>query len=172
MLAAFIIKGIQPGPNMIASHPDLFWGLVASMWVGNVFLLVLNVPLVRYWLSVFKIPYSVLFPSILFFCCIGTYSVNNSLEDIFITAGFGFVGYMMMRLELDAAPLMLGFILGPMLEENFRRALLLSRGTFSMFFTRPISGSLLALIGIFVTWQVVAFFLQARKRNALRQPAA
>ena len=80
MLAAFVIKGIQPGPNMIASHPDLFWGLVASMWVGNVFLLVLNVPLVRYWLSVFKIPYSVLFPSILFFCCIGTYSVNNSLE--------------------------------------------------------------------------------------------
>ncbi|NDZ14999.1 hypothetical protein C7T35_18550 [Variovorax sp. WS11] len=170
MLAAFVIKGIQPGPNMIASHPDLFWGLVASMWVGNVFLLVLNVPLVRYWLSVFKIPYSVLFPSILFFCCIGTYSVNNNLEDVFITAGFGFIGYMFMRLELDAAPLMLGFILGPMLEENFRRALLLSRGSFTMFFTRPISGTLLALIGVFVTWQVLAFFLQARKRSALQQP--
>ncbi|MBT2320855.1 tripartite tricarboxylate transporter permease [Variovorax paradoxus] len=172
MLAAFIIKGIQPGPNMIASHPELFWGLVASMWVGNCFLITLNVPLVRYWLSVFKIPYSVLFPSILFFCCIGTYSVNNSLEDIFITAGFGFIGYLFMRLELDAAPLMLGFILGPMLEENFRRSLLLSRGSFTMFFTRPISGSLLALIGVFITWQAVAFVFQARKRNPLQRQAA
>ncbi|REM39626.1 tripartite tricarboxylate transporter permease, partial [Mycobacterium tuberculosis] len=132
-----------------------FWGLVASMWIGNVFLLVLNVPLVRYWLSVFKIPYAVLFPSILFFCCIGTYSVNNNLEDVFITAAFGFMGYMFMRLELDAAPLMLGFILGPMLEENFRRAMLLSRGSFGTFVTRPISGTLLSLIAVFVVWQVV-----------------
>src|SRR5205814_3246191 len=170
MMAAFIIKGIQPGPNMIAGHPDLFWGLVASMWVGNCFLLILNVPLVRYWLSVFKIPYSVLFPSILFFCCIGTYSVNNSLDDIFITATFGFIGYIFLRLELDPAPLMLGFILGPMLEENFRRALLLSRGSFTSFLTRPISGTLLGLIAIFIVWQVAAFFLQARKTTA-QQPA-
>src|SRR5438067_1596673 len=97
MMAAFIIKGIQPGPNMIAGHPDLFWGLVASMWVGNCFLITLNVPLVRYWLSVFKIPYSVLFPSILFFCCIGTYSVNNNLQDVLITAGFGLMGYLLLR---------------------------------------------------------------------------
>jgi len=166
MMAAFIIKGIQPGPNMISGHPDLFWGLVASMWVGNCFLIILNVPLVRYWLSVFKIPYNVLFPSILFFCCIGTYSVNNNLDDIFITAAFGLLGYIVMRLELDAAPLMLGFILGPMLEENFRRAMLLSRGSFMAFMTRPISGSLLSLIGIFVAWQVVSFFLQARKTAA------
>src|SRR5205085_990380 len=89
MMAAFIIKGIQPGPNMIAGHPDLFWGLVASMWIGNCFLLILNVPMVRYWLSVFKIPYGVLFPSILFFCCIGTFSVNNNLSDIYTTATFG-----------------------------------------------------------------------------------
>ena len=171
MMAAFIIKGIQPGPNMIAGHPDLFWGLVASMWVGNCFLLILNVPLVRYWLSVFKIPYSVLFPSILFFCCIGTYSVNNSLDDIFITAVFGFIGYIFMRLDLDAAPLMLGFILGPMLEENFRRALLLSRGNFTSFLTRPISGTLLAFIGVFILWQITAFFLQARKTTAQQQPA-
>jgi TctA family transporter len=172
MLAAFIIKGIQPGPNMIASHPELFWGLVASMWIGNVFLLVLNVPLVRYWLSVFKIPYSVLFPSILFFCCIGTYSVNNNLNDIFITAIFGFVGYMFLRLGLDAAPLMLGFILGPMLEENFRRALLLSRGTFATFVTRPISATLLGLIAIIIVWQVAAFFLQPRKTAAPPRQAA
>ena len=172
MMAAFMIKGIQPGPNMIAGHPDLFWGLVASMWVGNCFLLILNVPLVRYWLSVFKIPYAVLFPSILFFCCIGTYSINNSLDDIFITATFGFIGYMFLRLGLDAAPLMLGFILGPMLEENMRRALLLSRGDFSTFVTRPISGTLLGLIGIFIAWQVGSFFLQARKTTIHQQQPA
>jgi putative tricarboxylic transport membrane protein len=166
MMAAFIIKGIQPGPNMIAGHPDLFWGLVASMWVGNVFLVVLNVPLVRYWLSVFKIPYVVLFPCILFFCCIGTYSVNNNVDDIFITAAFGLMGYLMLRLELDPSPLMLGFILGPMLEENFRRALLLSRGSFTTFVTRPIAGTLLGLIAIFITWQLVAFILQTRSRRA------
>jgi len=166
MLAAFIIKGIQPGPNMIGSHPELFWGLVASMWIGNCFLLILNVPMVRYWLSVFKIPYNVLFPAILFFCCIGTYSVNNNLEDVLITAGFGLLGYVFTRLELDPAPLILGFILGPMLEENFRRALLLSRGSFATFVTRPISGTLFALIGIFVLWQIVAFFLDARKAKA------
>ncbi|MEJ8853464.1 tripartite tricarboxylate transporter permease [Variovorax robiniae] len=165
MLAAFIIKGIQPGPNMIAAHPELFWGLVASMWMGNVFLLVLNVPLVRYWLSVFKIPYAVLFPCILFFCCIGTYSVNNSMEDLYITAAFGLMGYMFMRLELDPSPLMLGFILGPMLEENFRRAMLLSRGSFATFVQRPISGTLMALIAVFVVWQLVAFVLQVRKKK-------
>ena len=163
MLAAFIVKGVQPGPNMIATHPDLFWGLVASMWVGNCFLVVLNVPLVRYWLSVFKIPFAVLFPSILFFCCIGTYSINNNLNDIYITASFGLMGYMFMRLGLEAAPLMLGFILGPMLEEYFRRQMLLSRGDLTSFLTRPISGSLLGLIAIFIAWQVLAFTLRARK---------
>ncbi len=163
MMAAFIVKGVQPGPNMIANHPDLFWGLVASMWVGNCFLVILNVPLVRYWLSVFKIPFSVLFPAILFFCCIGTYSINNNLDDVYITATFGFIGYMFMRLGLEAAPLMLGFILGPMLEEYFRRQLLISRGDFGSFFTRPISGSLLALIAVFMLWQIFTFVRQAKK---------
>ncbi len=166
MMAAFIIKGIQPGPNMIAGHPDLFWGLVASMWIGNCFLLFLNVPMVRYWLSVFKIPYNVLFPSILFFICIGTFSINNSLDDIYITVVFGAIGYLFSRLDLDPPPLMLGFILGPMLEENFRRALLLSRGSFSTFFTRPISGTLMGLIGVFILWQMIVFFLNARRRPA------
>jgi TctA family transporter len=170
MMAAFIIKGIQPGPNMIAGHPDLFWGLVASMWVGNVFLVILNVPLVRYWLSVFKIPYNVLFPCILFFVCIGTYSVNNSLEDVLVTAGFGLAGYIFLRLDLDPPPLMLGFILGPMLEENFRRALLLSRGSFTTFVTRPIAGTLLGLIALFVIWNIVAFFLRSRKLDLPKAP--
>src|SRR4051812_12947520 len=164
MMAAFIIKGIQPGPNMIAKHPDIFWGLVASMWIGNCFLLLLNVPLVRFWLSVFKIPYNVLFPSILFFCCIGTYSVNNNLDDIFATAAFGFFGYLLMRLDLEPAPLMLGFILGPMLEENFRRAMILSRGSFSIFVTHPISATLLGLIAVLIAGQV---FFGWRAKRAL-----
>ena len=163
MLAAFIVKGIQPGPNMIASHPDIFWGLVASMWIGNCFLVILNVPLVRYWLSVFKIPYTVLFPAILFFCCIGTYSINNNLNDIFITALFGLMGYMFLRLKMEPAPLMLGFILGPMMEENFRRAMLLSRGSFSPFVTRPISATLLAMIAAVLIWQLTSFVLKTRK---------
>jgi TctA family transporter len=150
---------------MIAGHPDLFWGLVASMWVGNVFLVVLNVPMVRYWLSVFKIPYAVLFPSILFFCCIGSFSVNNNLDDILITVAFGALGYAFVLFDLDPAPLMLGFILGPMLEENFRRAMLISRGHLEVFVTRPISGALVGLIGVFVTWQVIAA-LRARKSRA------
>src|SRR4051794_7279052 len=172
MMGAFIIKGVQPGPNMIAKHPDLFWGLVASMWVGNCFLLILNVPLVRYLLSIFKIPYSVLFPTILFFCCVGTYSVNNSLEDVFITASFGLLGYMFLRLALDPAPLMLGFILGPMLEENFRRSLLLSRGSFTVFVTRPIAGTLVALIAAFVLWNLAMFVRKSRKASRLPAPAA
>ncbi|KQW20257.1 tripartite tricarboxylate transporter permease [Acidovorax sp. Root402] len=167
MMAAFIIKGIQPGPNMIAGHPELFWGLVASMWIGNCFLLVLNVPLVRYWLSVFKIPYNVLFPAILFFCCIGTYSINNNLDDVFITVAFGALGYLFMRLEMDPSPLMLGFILGPMLEENFRRSMLLSRGSFEVFINRPISGTLISLIAAFVLWQTVSFFRQRGKAKEL-----
>ena len=174
MMAAFIIKGIQPGPNMIAGHPELFWGLVASMWIGNCFLLVLNVPLVRYWLSVFKIPYSVLFPAILFFCCIGTYSINNNLDDVFITVAFGALGYLFMRLEMDPSPLMLGFILGPMLEENFRRSMLLSRGSFEVFINRPISGTLISLIAAFILWQTVSFFRQRGKAKelAVAEPVA
>ena len=111
-----------------------------------------------------------LFPAILFFCCIGTYSVNNSIDDVYITAVFGILGFAFMRLKLDAAPLMLGFILGPMLEENFRRALLISRGSFGVFVSRPISATLLGLIGAFIAWQVIAFTLAARKRRNL--PAA
>jgi TctA family transporter len=162
MLAAFIVKGIQPGPNMIGQHPELFWGLVASMWIGNCFLLILNVPMVRYLLSVFRIPYAALFPAILFFCCIGTFSVNNNLDDIYITAVFGVLGYIFLRLDLEPAPLILGFILGPMLEENFRRALLLSRGNFATFVSRPISATLVALMAAFVIWQIVAYVRQSR----------
>ncbi|MBV8380419.1 MAG: tripartite tricarboxylate transporter permease [Paucibacter sp.] len=162
MLAAFIIKGIQPGPNMIASHPDVFWGLVASMWIGGCFLVILNVPLVRYLLSLFKIPYAVLFPAILFFCCVGSYSVNNNLEDIYLTGTFGLLGYAFMRFGLESAPLLLGFILGPMLEENFRRQLEISYGDFGSFVEHPFSGTLLALIAAFVVIRIGMFFFKVR----------
>ena len=171
MMAAFVVKGIQPGPDMITSHPDLFWGLVASMWIGNCFLVILNVPLVRYWLSVFKIPFNVLFPSILFFCCIGTFSINNNMNDIYLTATFGVMGYLFMRMGLEAAPLMLGFILGPMLEEYFRRALMISRGDFNSFLYRPISGTLLALIAVFILWQLIVFFHAAKAAEKPHQLA-
>ena len=163
MMGAFMIKGVTPGPNLIPEHPDLFWGLVASMWVGNCFLLILNVPLVRWWLTLFKIPYSVLFPAILFFCCIGSFSVNNNVDDIFVTAAFGAMGYMFMRLGLDAAPLMLGFILGPMLEENFRRAMLLTRGSFLEMAHRPIAGTLFSLVAAFIVWQMGLAVWKLRK---------
>lgn len=157
MMAAFIINGVQPGPQMIAKHPELFWGLVASMWIGNCFLLLLNVPLVRIWLSVFRIKYSSLFPAILFFCCIGSYSINNNLHDIYTTATFGVLGYIFLRFKLDAAPLILGFILGPMLEENFRRAMLIYRGNLGVFVTQPISAVLVGLILLFFAWQLFSF---------------
>jgi putative tricarboxylic transport membrane protein len=170
MMAAFIINGVQPGPQMIAKHPELFWGLVASMWIGNCFLLLLNVPLVRIWLSVFRIKYSSLFPAILFFCCIGSYSINNNLHDIYTTATFGVLGYIFLRFKLDAAPLILGFILGPMLEENFRRAMLIYRGNLGVFLTQPISAVLVGLILLFFAWQLFSF-LRAQGKPRVAQGA-
>jgi TctA family transporter len=165
MLGALMIKGIQPGPQMIAKHPDLFWGLVASMWVGNVFLVIMNVPLVRYWLSVFKIPYSVLFPCVLFFCCLGTFSTNNNIHDIYISATFGVIGYIFLKLGLEAAPLMLGFILGPMMEENFRRQLTISNGNFSVFVDRPLSLAMLLITLSFVAYSVYRFVQNLTKNT-------
>ena len=125
------------------------------MWIGNCFLLLLNVPLVRIWLTVFRVPYAVLFPTILFFCCIGTFSINNSIDDVLITAGFGLFGYVLMRLRFDPAPLMLGFILGPMLEEYFRRAMSLSHGSLLTFVEQPISATLLAFTLLLVGGQII-----------------
>jgi len=166
MLGALMIKGITPGPQMITKHSEVFWGLIASMWIGNVFLLILNVPLVKYWLSIFKIPYSVLFPCILFFCCLGTFSGNNNISDIYTTAIFGIMGYWFLKLGLEAAPLMLGYILGPMLEEHFRRAMMISRGSFSPFWERPISCTMLILIGFFIVYSLYSW-LTNKGRSAI-----
>jgi TctA family transporter len=143
MVGAMTIHNIQPGPQVMTSNPTLFWGLIASMWIGNIMLILLNLPLIGMWVQFLKIPYRLLYPAILVFCCIGVYTVNNSVFDIFVTASFGIIGYMFFKFGCEPAPLLLGFVLGPMMEENFRRALLLSRGDFTTFVTRPLSLSLL-----------------------------
>ncbi|MCZ8075144.1 MAG: tripartite tricarboxylate transporter permease, partial [Paucibacter sp.] len=143
MVGAMTIKGIQPGPQVMTSNPELFWGLIASMWVGNLMLIVLNLPLIGIWIKLLTVPYRFLFPAIVTFCCIGSYTLNNNNFDVFVTAGFAVVGYIFYKLSCEPAPLLLGFILGPMMEENLRRALLLSRGDWGTFMTRPLSAGLL-----------------------------
>jgi len=145
MIGAMIIHGIQPGPQIMTAKPDLFWGMIASMWVGNLLLVVLNLPMIGLWVKLLTLPYRFLYPAILLFCCIGVYSINNATMDVYMAALFGFIGYTFLKLECEPAPLLLGFVLGPMMEENLRRALLLSRGDPAVFFTRPISATLLAI---------------------------
>jgi TctA family transporter len=139
MLGALTIQGIAPGPQVMTQKPDLFWGLVASMWIGNAMLVILNLPLVGLWVTLLKVPYRLLFPAIMAFSCIGIYSVNNSPFELYLTAIFGIIGFIWMKLEMPPAPMLLGFVLGPLMEENLRRALLISRGDPTVFFTRPIS---------------------------------
>jgi TctA family transporter len=139
MLGALTIQGIQPGPQVMTQKPDLFWGLVASMWIGNLMLVVLNLPLVGLWVRLLKVPYRMLFPAIMAFSAIGVFSVNNSPFEIYLTAIFGIIGILWMKLGFPMPPLLLGFVLGPMMEENLRRAMLTSRGDPTVFVTRPIS---------------------------------
>jgi TctA family transporter len=143
MVGAMTIKGIQPGPQVMTSNPQLFWGLIASMWVGNAMLVILNLPLIGIWIKLLTVPYRFLFPAITLFCCIGVYTLNNNTFDVYMTAGFAAIGYLFYKLSCEGAPLLLGFILGPMMEENLRRALLLSRGDWSTFMIRPLSAGLL-----------------------------
>jgi putative tricarboxylic transport membrane protein len=143
MVGAMTIHNIQPGPQVMTSNPALFWGLVVSMWVGNAMLVVLNLPLIGIWIKLLKVPYRVLYPAILLFCAIGVYSINNTSFDVSQTAVFGALGLLFVKLECEPAPLLLGFVLGPMMEENLRRAMLLSRGDPTVFFTRPISLAML-----------------------------
>jgi len=144
MVGAMTIHNIQPGPQVMTSNPELFWGLIASMWIGNAMLVILNLPLIGMWIKLLTVPYRWLFPSIVLFCAIGVYSTNNNTFDVWLVGAFGFIGYLFYKLGVEPAPLLLGFILGPMMEENLRRALLLSRGDWSVFVTRPISAGLLA----------------------------
>ena len=143
MVGAMTIHNIQPGPQVMSSNPELFWGLIASMWIGNAMLVILNLPLIGIWIKLLTVPYRWLFPAIILFCAIGVYSTNNNNFDIWMVALFGLIGYGFIKLGCEPAPLLLGFILGPMMEEYLRRALLISRGDWSVFVTRPISASLL-----------------------------
>ncbi|MEO7114645.1 MAG: tripartite tricarboxylate transporter permease [Caldimonas sp.] len=159
MVGAMTIKGIQPGPQVMTSNPQLFWGLIASMWVGNAMLVILNLPLIGMWIKLLTVPYRFLFPAITLFCCIGVYTLSNSTFDVYMTAIFALVGYLFYKLGCEPAPLLLGFILGPMMEENLRRALLLSRGDWSTFVTRPLSSGLLiaaALLIVIVTLPTIS----------------
>lgn len=150
MVGAMTIHNIQPGPQVMSSNPALFWGLIASMWIGNVMLIILNLPLIGVWVKLLTIPYKHLYPAILVFCCIGVYTVNNTTFDIYLTAAFGLIGYLFTKLRCEAAPLLLGFVLGPMMEEYFRRAMLLARGDYTVFFTRPLSLGLLIAAALLV----------------------
>jgi putative tricarboxylic transport membrane protein len=150
MVGAMTIKGIQPGPQVMTSNPQLFWGLIASMWVGNAMLVILNLPLIGIWIKLLTVPYRFLFPAITLFCCIGVYTLNNNNFDVFMTAIFAVIGYLFYKLSCEAAPLLLGFILGPMMEENLRRALLLSRGDWTAFVTRPLSAGLLVAAALMI----------------------
>ena len=145
MVGALIIQGIQPGPRMVEAQPDLFWGLIASMWLGNLMLLVINLPMIGMWVKLLQVPYKFLYPSILVFCCIGVYSLNNNVFDVYMTVLFAIFGYVCSKLKMEPAPLLIGFVLGPMMEEHLRRAMLLSRGDPFVFIQRPISGTLLAI---------------------------
>ena len=145
MVGALIIQGIQPGPRMVEAQPDLFWGLIASMWIGNVMLLVINLPMIGMWVKLLQVPYKFLYPAILVFCAIGAYSVNNNVFDVYSTAMFAVIGYLFNKLRLEPAPLLIGFVLGPMMEEHLRRAMLLSRGDPMIFVQRPISATMLAI---------------------------
>jgi len=145
MVGAMTIHNIQPGPQVMTSNPELFWGLIASMWIGNAMLIILNLPLIGMWIKLLKIPYHFLFPAIVLFCAIGVYTLNNNVFDIWMVAIFGTIGYLFFKLGCEGAPLLLGFVLGPMMEENLRRALLLSRGDWGVFVTRPLSATLLAV---------------------------
>ena len=162
MIGAMMIHGIAPGPQIIDKQPALFWGLVASMWLGNALLVVLNLPLIWLWVRLLTIPYRVLFPAIIIFCCIGCYSLKNNLSDVVIMAIFGVIGYGLRKMRFEPAPLLLGFILGPMLEENFRRAMLISEGDLSVFVTRPISAGFLAVSAALLVMVLLPSMRRAR----------
>jgi TctA family transporter len=148
MTGALIIQGIQPGPRMVEAQPELFWGLICSMWVGNVMLLVINLPMIGIWVQLLRVPYRYLFVGIMVFCAIGAYTLNNNIFDVYLLLIVSIIGYLFGKLKLEPAPLLLGFVLGPMMEEHLRRAMLLSRGDPSTFIDRPISGTLLVLTAI------------------------
>jgi putative tricarboxylic transport membrane protein len=162
MVGAMTIHGIIPGPQVMTKQPDLFWGMIVSMWLGNLMLVIINLPLIGVWVSLLRVPYRLLFPSIIVFCCIGVYSINNSPTDVIIAGTFGLIGYWMSKHDFEPAPLVLAFVLGPLIEENLRRAMLIARGDPTVFVTRPISAGLLLVAVVLL---VLAVLPMIRKRR-------
>jgi putative tricarboxylic transport membrane protein len=156
------IHGIVPGPQVMIKQPELFWGMIASMWLGNLMLVIINLPLVGVWVSLLRVPYRLLFPSIIVFCCIGIYSINNSPTDVLIAAIFGLVGYWLVKHDFEPAPLVLAFVLGPLMEENLRRAMLIARGDATVFLTRPISAGLILVAAVLL---IIAMLPMISKRR-------
>jgi putative tricarboxylic transport membrane protein len=169
ILGALLIQGIQPGPQLISEHADIFWGLIASFWIGNVLLVMLNVPLIGVWVKLLQVPYRLMYPSALFFIAVGVYSTNNALFEIGETLVFGLLGALLIALRFSVAPILLGYVLGPLVEENFRRALLISRGELSVFITRPISAGFIAASAIVILVQVFFAMRATHRRRRDRQ---
>ncbi len=163
MVWAMMFHGIQPGPFVITRNPDLFWGLIASMWIGNLMLLILNLPMIGLWVKLLSIPYRLLFPAILLFCAIGIYSLNTSPFEIMLAVLFGAFGYLLRKLHCEPAPFLLGFVIGPMMEENLRRSMLMSRGSTSIFIERPISATMLVLAAGLLVLMLLPFFRRNRE---------
>jgi putative tricarboxylic transport membrane protein len=163
MVGAFILQGITPGPNVINDQPALFWGIIASMWIGNLLLVMLNLPLIGLWVKMLSIPYRALFPAIVLFACIGCYSINQNIFDVYAIGVFGIIGYVLIRLGCEPAPLLLGFVLGPLLEEHLRRAMIISRGDPMIFVERPISATLLGLALLVILLAVLPSMRRKRK---------
>ena len=170
MLGVLMIHGIAPGPSLITDQPELFWGLIMSFWIGNILLLVLNIPLIGLWVRLLTIPYHILYPAVLVFICIGAYTSGFSELYVWMVFFFGVLGFLMRVLDFPGAPLLLGFVLGPLMEEHFRRAMLLSRGDFMTFFDRPISGAIMALTGLILVWGIWSG--QAHKNKTARNQSS
>jgi putative tricarboxylic transport membrane protein len=168
MIGAMIIQGIQPGPSVMTEQPALFWGLIVSMWIGNLMLLVLNLPLIGLWVKMISVPYHLLYPAIIVFCAIGVFSLSNTEMDVYFMAGFGLLGYIFRKIDAEPAPMLLGFILGPMMEEFLRRALLLSKGNPMVLVTRPISATMLAL-SVIALIAVLSPTLQKKREVAFQE---
>ncbi len=168
MVGAMTIHGIIPGPQVMTERPELFWGMIASMWIGNLLLVILNLPLIGIWVKLLSVPYRLLYPAILLFCCIGVYSLNNSAVDVGLALFFGLLGYLFIKLDCEPAPLLLGFVLGPMMEDNLRRAMRISRGNPEVFFTRPLSLALL-LIALALLILVVLPVVRKKREEAFQE---
>ena len=175
MVGAMTIHGIVPGPQIMTKQPNLFWGMIASMWLGNLMLLIINLPLIGLWVRLLKVPYRLMFPGIVLLCCIGIYSVNNSPTEVVMTAGFGLFGYALYKFGLEPAPLLLGFVLGRLMEEKLRQALVISRGHFTTFVDcpiwngwstcgRPISTGLLILSVLILLVAILPSISQSREK--------